>query len=113
VSDDHFCGWQGGKDGRAQQPVYEDENLRAYYQGRPGLSSWHSWKGLALGASAEGIAYAAGRPIMRPGAAGPLHCLMRCTCCAASMILKEGHNCRMVLLPVRAGCTACLLEWHA
>ena len=44
----------------------EDENLRGSYPQRYGHASWHAWRGLALGASAEGVAYAAGPPLLRP-----------------------------------------------
>ena len=49
----------------------EDENLRGSYPQRYGHASWHAWRGLALGASAEGVAYAAGPPLLRPAGGAP------------------------------------------
>lgn len=57
------CGCQGGREAKAA-PVYEEENLRAYYRTRTGPPAWQAWRGLALGATAEGVAYAAGKPVL-------------------------------------------------
>ena len=43
---------------------YQDENLRAHYRGRAGPPTWQAWRGLALGATAEGIPYASGKPVL-------------------------------------------------
>lgn len=55
--------WQGGKEAKVVQQ-YTEENLRAHYRGRAGPPAWQAWRGLALGASAEGVAYAAGKPVL-------------------------------------------------
>lgn len=61
---------QAGKGAAALQVLGEEENLRAYYPARVGLPAWHMWKGLSLGASAEGVAFAGGRPVMQPADGG-------------------------------------------
>ncbi|BDA45471.1 probable Bromodomain-containing protein 9 at N-terminal half [Coccomyxa sp. Obi] len=59
----------GGKEAKVVQQ-YTEENLRAHYRGRAGPPAWQAWRGLALGASAEGVAYAAGKPVLcQPGGA--------------------------------------------
>ena len=55
----------------AREAAAEEDNLRAYYPQRVGQPAWHVWKGLALGASAEGVPYAPGRPCMRPADGSP------------------------------------------
>ncbi len=54
---------QVGKEAKAA-PQYTDQFLRAHYRVRFGQPAWQALRGLALGATAEGVPYASGRPVL-------------------------------------------------